>query len=180
MKSKFVSVFTMLILISMLVGCAKPTPAPTEAPQPTQAAAPTKPPAAAEPTKPAAPAAPAGVEDFQADPTNLFPNGIGEVDCTGVNLVVATQTGPQIASPMENNWKAWGEKTGGTVEVQTFPFGDLFEKIHRRVCVGSQPVRHHRLCLRLGRRPCGSGISAGSAAEEPGPDGLRVPDSDLS
>jgi ABC-type glycerol-3-phosphate transport system substrate-binding protein len=71
--------------------------------------------------------------------TNLFPNGIGEVNCQGVNLVVATQTGPQIASPMENHWKEWGAKTGGTVEVQTFPFGDLFEKIRTGYVSGASP-----------------------------------------
>jgi multiple sugar transport system substrate-binding protein len=61
------------------------------------------------------------------------------VDCKGVNLIVGTQTGPQIASPVENNWQLWGEKTGGTVEVQTFPFGDLFPKIRTGYLSGSSP-----------------------------------------
>lgn len=61
------------------------------------------------------------------------------MDCKGVNLVVATQTGPQIASPVQNNWQKWGEKTGGTVEVQTFPFGDLFPKIRTGYLSGSSP-----------------------------------------
>jgi len=123
---------------------AEPTaaPAPTTAPaEPTTAAAaPTT--AAAEPTTaPAAPAAGAAADaqTKQADTNNLFPNGIGQVDCKGVNLVVATQTGPQIASPVENNWKTWGDKTGGTVEVQTFPFGDLFPKIRTGYLSGSSP-----------------------------------------
>lgn len=75
----------------------------------------------------------------QADPNNLFPNGIGEIDCTGVNLVVATQVGPQIASPVQNFWQEWGAKTGGTVEVQEFPFGDLFEKIRSGFVSGASP-----------------------------------------
>jgi len=74
-----------------------------------------------------------------ADSNNHFPNGIGEVDCTGVNLVVATQVGPQIASPVQNFWKEWGDKTGGTVEVQEFPFGDLFEKIRTGYLSGASP-----------------------------------------
>ncbi len=82
---------------------------------------------------------PVDVEDVQADPTNLFPNGIGEVDCSGVNLVVATQTGPQIAGPVQNHWEEWGERTGGTVEVQTFPFGELFEKIRAGYLTGASP-----------------------------------------
>lgn len=110
--------------------------APTPLPAPTQPPAP----AATEPPAPAAPAAtPSDVETKIADPTNLFPNGIGDANCQGVNLVAATQTGPQIASPMENYWKEWSAKTGGTVEVQTFPFGDLFEKIRAGYISGTSP-----------------------------------------
>jgi multiple sugar transport system substrate-binding protein len=54
-------------------------------------------------------------------------------------LVAATQVGPQIASPMQDFWKEWGDKTGGTVEVQTFAFGDLFEKIRTGYISGSSP-----------------------------------------
>jgi multiple sugar transport system substrate-binding protein len=140
------TILTLIVALSFLTACAAPpaAPAPTQAPA---AAAPTKAPeqpAAAAPTKapeaPAAPAAaPADAMTKQADSTNLFPNGIGGVDCKGVNLVVATQTGPQIASPVENFWKQWGDKTGGTVEVQTFPFGDLFAKIRTGYLSGSSP-----------------------------------------
>ena len=128
MKSKLGSILAMLIVISILAGCATPTAAPT------QPAAQTEAPAAAT----QAPAA-GDVTTFQADMTDLFPNGIGNEQCQGVNLVVATQTGPQIASPMENHWKEWGAKTGGTVEVQTFPFGDLFEKIRAGYVSGASP-----------------------------------------
>jgi multiple sugar transport system substrate-binding protein len=135
MKSKLTSIFGVLVILSMLFGCAPPAAAPTEAPEQTEAPA-------AETEAPAvATEAPftGDVTEFQADTTNLFPNGIGEVQCQGVNLVVATQTGPQIASPMENYWQEWGEKTGGTVEVQTFPFGELFEKIRAGFVSGASP-----------------------------------------
>src|SRR5574341_89750 len=119
MKSKLISIFSMLIVISMLVGCGAPTTAPTQPPAATEApAATTAPPVVTEapvattPPVAATEAPAADVKSFQADMTNLFPNGIGEVSCQGVNLVVATQTGPQIASPMENHWKEWGAKTG--------------------------------------------------------------------
>ena len=56
-----------------------------------------------------------------------------------MNLQVATQTGPQIASPVQDFWKQWGDKTGGTVEVQTFAFGDLFEKIRTGFVSGASP-----------------------------------------
>jgi multiple sugar transport system substrate-binding protein len=139
----FVPLLVVVVLIGTLAAqCAAPAATPTVAPPP--AATPTPPPAApaATPTPPpAAPAAgaPADAETKQADMTNLFPNGIGNVDCKGVKLVVGTQTGPQIASPVENFWKQWGDKTGGTVEVQTFPFGDLFEKIRAGYVSGASP-----------------------------------------
>jgi multiple sugar transport system substrate-binding protein len=132
MKNKLMKISLMLVVFSLLVACAAPAqtqpPAQTEAP-----AEETQPPAQTE-----APFT-GDVTEFQADTTNLFPNGIGEVQCEGVNLVVATQTGPQIASPMENHWQEWGEKTGGTVEVQTFPFGELFEKIRAGFVSGASP-----------------------------------------
>jgi len=90
-------------------------------------------------TAPAVALPPADAQSRTADPNNHFPNGIGEIDCTGVNLVVATQVGPQIASPVEKFWKEWGDKTGGTVEVQVFPFGDLFEKIRTGYLSGASP-----------------------------------------
>lgn len=82
---------------------------------------------------------PPDAETKLADPTNPFPNRIGEIDCKGVTLQVATQTGPQIASPVQDFWKQWGDKTGGTVELQTFAFGDLFEKIRTGFVSGTNP-----------------------------------------
>ena len=87
----------------------------------------------------AAPPAPPDAETKVADPNNLFPNGIGTMDCKGVTLSVATQQGPQIASPVQDFWKQWGDKTGGTVELQQFPFGDLFEKIRTGFLSGASP-----------------------------------------
>lgn len=130
---------------------ASPTPAPTTAPAatptsaatiaaatPTVAASPTAAPAAS-PTTSAAAAIPPDAMTKTADINNLFPNGIGQVNAKGVKLVVATQTGPQIASPVQMMWQKWSEKTGGTVELQTFPFGDLFEKIRAGFVSGASP-----------------------------------------
>jgi multiple sugar transport system substrate-binding protein len=164
MKRAIWTTLAIVTLVSFLAACAAPaTPAPaptqppappaTEAPAaptaapaaPTEApAAPTAAPAApteapAAPTEAAAGACPADVKTKQADDTNLFPNGIGDIDCKGVHLVVATQTGPQIAGPVQDFWKQWGDKTGGTVEVQTFPFGDLFAKIRTGYLSGTSP-----------------------------------------
>lgn len=147
MKKKLLSAFAVLTVLVFLAACAAPAsappapaPAPTTAPAATSAPAPTTAPAATSaPAPTTAPPAAGDVADVKADPTNLFPAGIGTAKCDGVNLVVATQTGPQIASPMENLWKDWSAKTGGTVEVQTFPFGDLFEKIRAGYVSGASP-----------------------------------------
>ncbi len=146
MRSKFWNALGLLALVSMLVACAgAPTQAPA-APTATEAMATEAPTTAATeamateaPTTAATEAAPAAVESVQADMNNLFPNGISNVDCSGVHLVVATQTGPQIAGPPQDLWKQWGDKTGGTVEVQTFAFGDLFEKIRTGFVSGANP-----------------------------------------
>jgi hypothetical protein len=99
MRSKFWNALGLLALVSMLVACGgAPAQAPA-APTPTEAMA------TEAPTTAATEAAPAAVENVQADMNNLFPNGIGSVDCTGVHLVVATQTGPQIAGPPQDLWK---------------------------------------------------------------------------
>ena len=82
---------------------------------------------------------PPDAETRQADINNLFPDDIAKIDCKGVTLTIATQTGPQIASPMQNHWKEWSAKTGGTVEVQEFPFGDLFQKLRTGFVAAASP-----------------------------------------
>ncbi len=47
----------------------------------------------------------------------------------GIKIVVATQTGPAIASPVEDHGPEWEALTGGEVELQQFAFGELFEKM---------------------------------------------------
>jgi len=82
---------------------------------------------------------PADVLNHQADLNDFFPNGIGSTSYKGVHLVAVTQTGPQIAGPMQEYKAMWEKKTGGTVEVQTFPFGDLFQKIRTAFLSGANP-----------------------------------------
>jgi multiple sugar transport system substrate-binding protein len=74
-----------------------------------------------------------------AQTENLFPNGIGQGSYKGVKLVAVTQTGPQVAGPLQEYKELWEKKTGGTVEVQTFPFGDLFQKIRTAFVSGANP-----------------------------------------
>jgi multiple sugar transport system substrate-binding protein len=51
------------------------------------------------------------------------------MDCSGQDIVVATQTGESIGGPIEANSPEWEKLTGGNVELQQFAFGELFEKI---------------------------------------------------
>jgi len=74
-----------------------------------------------------------------AQTENLFPNGIGQKSYKGVKLVVVTQTGPQVAGPLQKYKALWEQKTGASVEVQTFPFGDLFQKIRTAFLSGANP-----------------------------------------
>ena len=47
----------------------------------------------------------------------------------GQTVVVVTQTGYSIGGPVEENAPEWEAMTGGTVELQQFAFGELFEKM---------------------------------------------------
>jgi multiple sugar transport system substrate-binding protein len=81
----------------------------------------------------------AAIKDHRADPNNLFPNGIGSTSYSGVHLVAVSQTGPQVSGPLQEYKAMWEKKTGATVEVQTFPFGDLFQKIRTAFVSGANP-----------------------------------------
>jgi multiple sugar transport system substrate-binding protein len=70
---------------------------------------------------------------------DFFPNGIGKTSFKGVKLVAVSQTGPQVSGPLQEYKSVWEKKTGGTVEVQTFPFGDLFQKIRTAFVSGANP-----------------------------------------
>lgn len=48
---------------------------------------------------------------------------------SGQTVVVATQTGPSISGPIKDFAPQWEAATGGSVQVQEFAFGELYEKI---------------------------------------------------
>ncbi|ASJ74405.1 extracellular solute-binding protein [Granulosicoccus antarcticus] len=50
-------------------------------------------------------------------------------DYTGVEITATTQTGPYIASALQNAAKGWEAKTCGTVKVVEFPLSELYPKI---------------------------------------------------
>jgi multiple sugar transport system substrate-binding protein len=154
MRNSLWTILVMLIVAAIVSACggaaATPAAAPTTAPAPTEVpptAAPTEAPTEAmaateaptEAPAAAATAVPADILNYQSDPNNLFPDDIGNIDCTGVTLVAVSQTGPQVSGPLQEYAGQWGDKTGGTVEVQTFPFGDLFAKIQTSFVSGANP-----------------------------------------
>jgi multiple sugar transport system substrate-binding protein len=99
-------------------------------------------PAASQPTTAAKTAGTGVAEDVQnhqADPNNLFVNGIGSQSYKGAHIVAVSQTGPQVSGPLQEYKAMWEKKTGGTVEVQTFSFGDLFQKIRTAFVSGANP-----------------------------------------
>jgi multiple sugar transport system substrate-binding protein len=161
MRNSLWTILVILVVVASVSACAAPAatppPAATEAPTtapteamateaptaaPTEAMAteaPTAAPAATEAPAAAATAVPADILNYQSDPNNLFPDGIGSVDCKGVTLVAVSQTGPQVSGPLQEYADQWSQKTGGTVQVQTFPFGDLFAKIQTAFVSGANP-----------------------------------------
>ncbi|MDE2750599.1 MAG: extracellular solute-binding protein [Chloroflexota bacterium] len=58
-------------------------------------------------------------------------------DFSGQTVVVVTQTGSAIGGPVLDKGPIWEEATGGNIELQTFAFGELFEKIVTALSTGS-------------------------------------------
>ncbi len=58
-------------------------------------------------------------------------------DFSGQTVVVVTQTGSAIGGPVLDKGPLWEEATGGNIELQTFAFGELFEKIVTALSTGS-------------------------------------------
>ena len=58
-------------------------------------------------------------------------------DFSGQKVVVVTQTGSAIGGPVLDKGPIWEEATGGSIELQTFAFGELFEKIVTALSTGS-------------------------------------------
>lgn len=61
----------------------------------------------------------------------------GAQDFSGQTVVVVTQTGSAIGGPVLDKGPIWEEATGGNIELQTFAFGELFEKIVTALSTGS-------------------------------------------
>ena len=57
------------------------------------------------------------------------PAAAQDLPFAGQTVVVVTQTGYSIGGPVEDHAPEWEALTGGTVQLQQFAFGELFEKI---------------------------------------------------
>ncbi|MBL8153311.1 MAG: extracellular solute-binding protein [Anaerolineae bacterium] len=60
---------------------------------------------------------------------SLMPVAAQDSPFAGQKVVVVTQEGSAIGGPAEKYGAEWAAKTGATVEVQRFAFGDLYPKI---------------------------------------------------
>jgi len=69
--------------------------------------------------------------------TLLMAASVGAQDFSGQTVVVVTQTGSAIGGPVLDKGPIWEEMTGGNIELQTFAFGELFEKIATALATGS-------------------------------------------
>ena len=145
MSKKLLSIVALVIVLTILAACATPASAPPAPapqlrrlllarlqPQPRRVAT-------SAPAPATEPAAAGDVCKCQGRSDEPFPERHRHCRVRGCHPRGSHPNGPQIASPMENLWKDWSAKTGGTVEVQTFPFGDLFEKIRAGYVSGASP-----------------------------------------
>ncbi len=69
--------------------------------------------------------------------TAVFVAPLSAQDFSGQTVVVVTQTGSAIGGPVLDKGPIWEEATGGNIELQTFAFGELYEKIVTALDTGS-------------------------------------------
>ena len=55
----------------------------------------------------------------------------------GQTVVVTSQTGPVISGPIAKFGPAWEEATGAKIELVTYPFGQMFEKLRTELATGT-------------------------------------------
>ena len=55
----------------------------------------------------------------------------------GQTVVVTSQTGPVISGPIAKFGPAWEEATGAKIELVTYPFGQMFEKLRTELATGA-------------------------------------------
>jgi multiple sugar transport system substrate-binding protein len=61
---------------------------------------------------------------------------LAQTDCSGVELTVGAMNPPFIGGPAVVHGRSWAEKTGGTVNVVHFPFGELYTKFMTPMATG--------------------------------------------
>lgn len=69
--------------------------------------------------------------------TAAFAAPLNAQDFSGQTVIVVTQTGSAIGGPVLDKGPIWEEATGGNIELQTFAFGELYEKIVTALDTGS-------------------------------------------
>lgn len=75
-----------------------------------------------------------GIANAATEPTLPIVSG---AKFPGQHVIVIAQTGPVESGPVQHFGPAWGKATGATVELVTYPFGQLFEKLRTGLLTGS-------------------------------------------
>src|SRR5207249_874012 len=97
-------------------------------------------PASAAPSGPAPAATPAPIQ--KVDVTGI---GEGKIPVlplvsnkkfAGVEVVVASESGPPISSPIQKFGTQWEAATGAKIKLVTYPFGSMFEKLRSALAGG--------------------------------------------
>ena len=55
----------------------------------------------------------------------------------GQKVVVVSQTGPVISGPIQHFGPLWEQATGAKIELVTYPFGQMFEKLRTELATGA-------------------------------------------
>ena len=85
----------------------------------------------------AAAATVAGSRGALAQAGNTMLPMISDKKFDGATVVVVSQSGPVISGPIQIFAPIWEEATGGRVELVTYPFGQMFEKLRTEFGAGA-------------------------------------------
>jgi multiple sugar transport system substrate-binding protein len=69
------------------------------------------------------------------DPSVTLPI-ISDRKFEGQEVIVTSQSGPVISGPIQNFGPTWEEATGAKIQLVTYPFGQMFEKLRTELGAG--------------------------------------------
>jgi multiple sugar transport system substrate-binding protein len=79
----------------------------------------------------------AGSRGALAQSANVTLPIISNKKFSGVKVIVESQSGPVISGPIQIFGPLWEKATGATIELVTYPFGQMFEKLRTELSSGA-------------------------------------------